>query len=85
MCALRVRNKTASDEIFGYVKDYFKTLDFLFKNMSQARIISGAEEGIDAWISANYYQNNFKVIFCLNPKKENILFQSKIMKIKSKI
>lgn len=33
---------------------------FLFKNDSQVRILSGQEEGTDAWISANYYQDNFK-------------------------
>jgi len=58
---LRARNKTASDEIFGYVRDYFKSLDYIFKNSSQARIISGKDEGTNAWISANYFENNFNV------------------------
>ena len=58
---ISARNKSASDQIFGYVRDYFAGLDFLFKNSSQARILSGQEEGINAWISANYFENNFDV------------------------
>ena len=37
-----------------------RTTGFLFKKDSQVRILSGQEEGTNAWISANYYQNNFK-------------------------
>ena len=29
--------------------------------MSQVRTLSGQEEGTNAWISANYYNDNFKV------------------------
>jgi hypothetical protein len=43
------------------VREYFSSLDFVFKNNSQARIISGQEEGTNAWISANYFENNFDV------------------------
>ena len=58
----RVRNKTASNEILGFIRDYFKRkTSFLFKNSSQVRIISGQEEGTNAWISANYYLNYFEV------------------------
>lgn len=53
------RNKTASDQIFNYAREYFRTTGFLFKNDTQARIITGQEEGADAWISANYFENNF--------------------------
>lgn len=36
----------------------------MFKNSSQVEIISGIDEGTNAWISVNYFLNNFKpVIF----------------------
>ncbi len=54
-------NKTASDTIFGYIRSYFKETEFLFKNDSQVRILNGQEEGINAWISANYFNDKFKV------------------------
>lgn len=57
----RARNKTASDEILGFIREYFSELNFLYKNSSQVRIISGQEEGTNAWISANYYLNYFQV------------------------
>lgn len=61
MRLLDAQNKTASNEIFGYIREFFKDeTDFLFKNDSQVRILGGQEEGTDAWISANYYNNNFK-------------------------
>lgn len=60
MRLLEARDKTASDEIFGYIREYFKETDFLFKNDSQVRILTGQEEGNNAWISANYFQDNFK-------------------------
>jgi len=59
MRLLDARNKTASDQIFNYAREYFRTTGFLFKNDTQARIITGQEEGADAWISANYFENNF--------------------------
>ena len=57
----RARNKTASDEIIGFIRDYFKSLDFVFTNVTQARIISGEEEAINGWTAINYIQSNFKV------------------------
>lgn len=56
----RARDKASTDQIFGWIREYLRGTGFLFKNDSQVRILSGQEEGTDAWISANYYQDNFK-------------------------
>ena len=40
----------------------------MYKNQSQARILSGQEEGINAWISANYFENNFDTYKSKNSK-----------------
>jgi hypothetical protein len=57
----RSTDKAASDAIFAYIREYFQETEFLFKNASQVRILDGQEEGIDAWISANYFNDKFKV------------------------
>lgn len=62
MRLLDSQNKTASDQIFNYVRDYFSSLGFLYKNSSQVRLLSGSEEGINAFISANYFENNFAIM-----------------------
>ena len=49
------------DETFNFVRSYFRSLNFLFKNDSQVRTLSGQEEGTNAWIAANYFEQNFKV------------------------
>lgn len=63
---LRVRNNVQADKVLNFIRDYFNTTQkgFIFNNASQVRIITGQEEGINAWISVNYFQNNFKAV-CL--------------------
>ncbi len=41
------------------LRDYFSECGFMFKDKSQVKIISGKEEALFAWISANYLENNF--------------------------
>jgi hypothetical protein len=57
-----LKNKTISDQVYGYIREYFRESKFLFKNDSQARTITGQEEGTSAWISANYFLDNFKPV-----------------------
>ena len=57
---LSYNSPNISDEIFANVRDYFRLESgFLFTNDSQVKIISGREEALNAWISANYFENNF--------------------------
>lgn len=44
------------------IRDYFKSTGFLFQNDTQVRIISGFDEALDAWITANYLENNFQKV-----------------------
>jgi hypothetical protein len=55
------------------LRDYFKTTKYLFKNDSQVRSLSGKEEGINAWIAANYFAGNFKVLLIIKISK-GVLF-----------
>jgi hypothetical protein len=48
-----------------YIRSYFKTTGFLFSNDSQVDILSGKDEALNAWISANYIENNFDLVFVL--------------------
>ncbi|KAJ8415695.1 hypothetical protein AAFF_G00402520 [Aldrovandia affinis] len=56
MRLLRSQNETASDEILLSMEGYMQSLPFNFQNSS---IISGAEEGLYGWITANYLMGNF--------------------------
>lgn len=44
----------------NFIKEYLSTLGFLLNGNSQVQVISGKEEAINAWISANYIEQNFK-------------------------
>lgn len=53
-------------EVLNFAREYFASSEFLFKNDSQVRIISGQEEGINAWISINYFLDIFNLVSFLN-------------------
>ena len=56
-CALhRLQNETAANEILESIENYFESQPFDFRD---AQIISGQEEGIYGWITANYLMGNF--------------------------
>lgn len=56
-CALhRLQNETAAREVLESVQSYFKSQPFDFRG---AQIISGQEEGVYGWITANYIMGNF--------------------------
>lgn len=42
-----------------FIRDYFRSTGFRMDDNSQVKIISGKEEAISGWISANYIENNF--------------------------
>lgn len=42
-----------------FIRDYFRSTGFRVDDNSQVKIISGKEEAISGWISANYIENNF--------------------------
>ncbi|XP_036886451.1 ectonucleoside triphosphate diphosphohydrolase 3 [Sturnira hondurensis] len=56
MRLLRLQNDTAAKEILVSIQNYFKSQPFDFRG---AQIISGQEEGIYGWITANYLMGNF--------------------------
>lgn len=56
-CALhRLQNETTANEVLASIQNYFKFQPFDFRG---AQIISGQEEGIYGWITANYLMGNF--------------------------
>lgn len=56
-CALhRLQNETAANEVLASIQNYFESQPFDFRG---AQIISGQEEGIYGWITANYLMGNF--------------------------
>ncbi|XP_001497956.1 ectonucleoside triphosphate diphosphohydrolase 3 isoform X2 [Equus asinus] len=56
MRLLRLQNETAANEVLASIQNYFKSQPFDFRD---AQIISGQEEGIYGWITANYLMGNF--------------------------
>ncbi|XP_006042642.2 ectonucleoside triphosphate diphosphohydrolase 3 [Bubalus bubalis] len=56
MRLLRLQNETAANEVLESIENYFKSQPFDFRD---AQIISGQEEGIYGWITANYLMGNF--------------------------
>ncbi|XP_064130843.1 ectonucleoside triphosphate diphosphohydrolase 3 [Loxodonta africana] len=56
MRLLRSQNETASNEVLASIQNYFKSQPFDFRG---AQIISGQEEGVYGWITANYLMGNF--------------------------
>ncbi|XP_023661956.1 ectonucleoside triphosphate diphosphohydrolase 3 [Paramormyrops kingsleyae] len=56
MRLLRSKNESASDKILLDIRRYLQSLPFSFGNAS---IISGEEEGLYGWITANYLMGNF--------------------------
>lgn len=56
-CALnRLKNETAANEVLASIQSYFRSQPFDFRG---AQIISGQEEGVYGWITANYLMGNF--------------------------
>lgn len=56
-CALhRLQNETAAHEVLESIQSYFESQPFDFRG---AQIISGQEEGVYGWITANYIMGNF--------------------------
>ncbi|XP_008592127.1 PREDICTED: ectonucleoside triphosphate diphosphohydrolase 3, partial [Galeopterus variegatus] len=56
MRLLRLQNETAAKEVLASIQSYFKAQPFDFRG---AQIISGQEEGVYGWITANYLMGNF--------------------------
>ena len=56
-------NSTVSDEILAKIRDTLRISGYNFSS-ENARIISGVEEAIGGWTTANYLDKN------LNPPKE---------------
>jgi len=45
-----------------FIREYFRSTGFLFKDNRQVQIISGKEEALNAWISTNYIERNFEKV-----------------------
>lgn len=53
---LRLQNETAANEVLESIQNYFTSQPFDFRG---AQIITGQEEGVYGWITANYLMGNF--------------------------
>lgn len=53
---LRLQNETAANEVLESIENYFSSQPFEFRG---AQIITGQEEGVYGWITANYLMGNF--------------------------
>lgn len=53
---LRLQNETAANEVLASIQNYFRAQPFEFRG---AEIITGPEEGVYGWITANYLMGNF--------------------------
>ncbi|XP_054451831.1 ectonucleoside triphosphate diphosphohydrolase 3 [Pteronotus mesoamericanus] len=56
MRLLRLQNEAAANEVLASIRNFFQSQPFDFRG---AQIISGQEEGIYGWITANYLMGNF--------------------------
>uniref|UniRef100_A0A8D0H5D3 Ectonucleoside triphosphate diphosphohydrolase 3 n=1 Tax=Sphenodon punctatus TaxID=8508 RepID=A0A8D0H5D3_SPHPU len=56
MRLLRLQNETTANEVLESVHNYFTSQPFEFRG---AQIITGQEEGVYGWITANYLMGNF--------------------------
>ncbi|MBN3299947.1 ectonucleoside triphosphate diphosphohydrolase 3 [Amia ocellicauda] len=56
MRLLRSQNETAASKIMEKIESYLQSLPYDFQNAS---IISGEEEGLYGWVTANYLMGNF--------------------------
>uniref|UniRef100_A0A8B9J2Q2 Ectonucleoside triphosphate diphosphohydrolase 3 n=1 Tax=Amazona collaria TaxID=241587 RepID=A0A8B9J2Q2_9PSIT len=57
MRLLRLQNETAANEVLASIQNYFRAQPFDFRG---AQIITGPEEGLYGWITANYIMDLFK-------------------------
>ncbi|XP_063160018.1 ectonucleoside triphosphate diphosphohydrolase 3 isoform X1 [Candoia aspera] len=56
MRLLRLQNESAASEVLQSIQTYFTSQPFEFRG---AQIITGQEEGVYGWITANYLKGNF--------------------------
>nr|XP_034985984.1 ectonucleoside triphosphate diphosphohydrolase 3 isoform X3 [Zootoca vivipara] len=56
MRLLRLQNESAAHEVLRSIQSYFAALPFEFRG---TQIITGQEEGVYGWITANYLMGNF--------------------------
>ncbi|KAL7976752.1 hypothetical protein Chor_008701 [Crotalus horridus] len=56
MRLLRLQNESAASEVLQTIQTYFTSQPFEFRG---AQIITGQEEGVYGWITANYLKGNF--------------------------
>ena len=41
------------------LREYFNSTEFLYTQEVQVQVMSGRDEALNAWITANYLQNNY--------------------------
>ena len=49
-----------SNSILNLIRDYFSSSGFLFESDSQVSTINGRQEALNAWVAANYLENNLQ-------------------------
>ncbi|CAF0993809.1 unnamed protein product [Brachionus calyciflorus] len=59
MRLLELSSPTISKNVYKYIRDYFNQTGFLYLDEQQVKTISGKDEALNAWITANFLSNNF--------------------------
>lgn len=55
-----INSQSVSNSVLNMIREYFSSSGFLFEKDSQVRAINGREEALNAWIAANYLENNLQ-------------------------
>lgn len=59
MRLLELYSPSISQNVYHLIRQYFNQSGFLYENESQVQTISGKDEALNAWITANFLDNNF--------------------------
>jgi Golgi nucleoside diphosphatase len=58
----RLRDTVKANFVLDIIREFFSETGFKFEDPEQVKILSGQEEGTNAWISANYFLNKFRPV-----------------------
>ncbi|RNA17236.1 ectonucleoside triphosphate diphosphohydrolase 1 isoform X1 [Brachionus plicatilis] len=59
MRLLDASDKEQTDKIIDYIRKHFSNSEFLYKSDNQVKVLTGKEEGLYGWITANYFADKF--------------------------
>ena len=59
MRLLELYSPSISKNVYSLIREYFNQTGFLYEHESQVQTISGKDEALNAWITANFLDKNF--------------------------